>query len=116
MPVTSTLQLFVDSTETPPYYWLNVSLVDSEDYLLVSHGEIPSAPYSGDVMNVRVNLEESTVEPTDLLVQIGKTSLNSTTGTIVVHFLDENENEIDTKSVSMAQAQEQTRPIPSLDR
>lgn len=114
MAVTVNLDLYVDSSETPAYYWLDVSVPAEAGLEMVDHGGVPIGPFTGDTMHLDVNAQGFNDGERTITVHIGGTSLDEEDGEIHVHVLNESNTEVGDKKIRMEQAHEQTKPIPKV--
>ncbi len=116
MSVTPTLNLFVNSDEPQPYYWLDVVVDTEEGYSLISHEVIPTTPSPGEEFHIDVNIQESGDgdNPTKLTIDLGTISLDPNDGEIHIHLLDAEKGDKGNGIVRAEEAQEATKPIPAI--
>ena len=106
------LNLFMDSSEGAPYYWLNVEIPTTSGYEITSHQSLPEAVNEQGEFHINIDLQTHSNGETIITVDIGQIEIDHQNGKFHVHLLNQSQTSLGNGIVKTKDATESTRPIP----
>ena len=104
-----TLDLFVDTSYTPDYYWIDVTLSEESTYEIVSHGTVPTTVNTKGELHVDVRVQNENGGANSITIQLGQPNLHPQTGEVHIHLKTDLQTSVGGGTVSTQNAQESTR-------
>ena len=111
MLFTPKVELLFKDGSNPKHYCIAASIIESQNYGLISASEIQDYPEENNGFIIKFTVGDETRGSNEMDADLGTLNLINDGGFVEVEFYDESSNLITKKRVRTEEAQKDTRPI-----